>query len=329
MSGSSLYTETWLAGPDGHQFYTRTYAAPAPGPRAVILFVHGFAEHIGRYEHVHIDYPKRGITLFSFDQRGFGRTALDKEHRSKDASYGKTSWKYQSGDIEWWAKYLTKEYPGVPLFLMGHSMGGGLSIAFPTRTAPPPSPETVKLLRGVIASSPLIQLPTPKPKWLRWTGAKLATLAPYTQFPADVPAEHLSRNPAANEANLKDPLIKRVGTLRGLDDMLSGGERLLESDWQHWPKELPILFIQGTADKVTSFPATEEFFKKVPAQDKKLVPFPDAYHELVHEIDGIPAKLFEECVSWIEAHLTDNGAPQTGGEQVASTSESNVPESKL
>ena len=124
---SSLYTETWLPGPDGHQFYTRTYAAPAPGPKAIILFVHGFAEHVGRYEHVHIDYPKRGITLFSYDQRGFGRTALDKEHKSKDASFGKTSWNWQLGDIEWWAKHLSKEYPGKPLFLMGHSMVGPLA----------------------------------------------------------------------------------------------------------------------------------------------------------------------------------------------------------
>ncbi|CAL1711442.1 unnamed protein product [Somion occarium] len=303
---TSLYTEAWLAGSDGHQFYTRTYAAPAPGPKAVILFVHGFAEHVRRYEHVHIDYPKRGITLFSFDQRGFGRTALDKEHKSKDAAYGKTSWKWQLGDIEWWVKYLTKEYPDKPLFLMGHSMGGGLSLAFPTRTEPPPSQNTVKLLRGVIASSPLIRQTTPAPKVMRWAGGKLANLFPFKTFPADVPADYLSRNEAANEANLKDPLIKRIGTLRGLDDMLSGGEHLVEDDYQRWPKDLPVLFVQGTGDKVTSYKATEEFYNKIPVQDKKISLYPDAYHELVHEIDGIPAKLFEECVSWIETHLSSS-----------------------
>lgn len=113
------FVEQWLPGPDGHQFYTRTY--PATFPKAVILFVHGFAEHIARYEHAHVKYPARSITVFSFDLRGFGRTALDSTHRSKDSGYGKTSWALQMADIEHFGKYLAKEYPGVPLFLMGHS----------------------------------------------------------------------------------------------------------------------------------------------------------------------------------------------------------------
>ena len=86
-----------------------------------MLFVHGFIEHIGRYEHAHVKYPARSITVFAFDQRGFGRTALDTAHRSKDSGYGKSSWALQLADIEHFASYLRKEYPEVPLILMGHS----------------------------------------------------------------------------------------------------------------------------------------------------------------------------------------------------------------
>lgn len=300
-ASSPEYTEAWLAGFDGHQFYTRTYAAASP--KAVILFVHGFAEHVGRYENIHVNYPKHDITLFSYDQRGFGRTALDAQRRSKDSAYGKTSWKWQLSDVEHWAKQLATTYPGIPLFLMGHSMGGGLTMAYATRPAAPPSPESVKLFKGLIVSSPSILLTTPQPKFLRWTGAKLANVVPFMSFPADVKAEDLSRDPAANEANLKDPLIKRQGTLRGLDDMLSGGERLLETDWKNWPKSMPVLFVHGTDDKVTSYKATQEFHDKIDADDKKIVLYEGGYHELVHEIDGIPEKLFEEITSWVEARL--------------------------
>ncbi len=118
---TDTFKEEWMTDPEGHQFYTRTYAAPAV-PSAIILFVHGFAEHIGQYEHIHSKYPTRNITLFTFDQRGYGRTALDVAHRSKDSAYGKTNWTWQMGDIEHFATYLAKEHPGVPLFLMGHSM---------------------------------------------------------------------------------------------------------------------------------------------------------------------------------------------------------------
>ena len=113
------YIEAWLPGVGGTQFYTRTY--PATFPKAIVLFVHGFAEHVGRYEHAHVKYPTRGITLFAFDLRGYGRTALDHEKKSKDSAYGKTSWHMQMQDIEWFGRYLEKENPGVPLFLMGHS----------------------------------------------------------------------------------------------------------------------------------------------------------------------------------------------------------------
>lgn len=113
------YVEAWLPGHDGLQFYTRTY--PATFPKAVVLFVHGFAEHVGRYEHAHVQYPARSITVFAFDVRGYGRTALDTAHRSKEAAYGKTSWDWQLRDIEFWGQHLAKEYPNVPLYLMGHS----------------------------------------------------------------------------------------------------------------------------------------------------------------------------------------------------------------
>lgn len=118
---SNTYTESWLTGPQSTKFYTRTYA-PASSPRAVIVFIHGFAEHIGRYTHFHPLFAERGIAIFTFDQRGFGRTAQDVEEKSKNSAYGKTSWQDQMGDIAWALAHAKKEFPGLPVFLMGHSM---------------------------------------------------------------------------------------------------------------------------------------------------------------------------------------------------------------
>ena len=123
-ASTPAYTERWLPGYDGTQFYTRTYSAASP--RAVLLFVHGFAEHIARYEWAHGVYASKGITVVTYDQRGFGRTALDKEHKSKESAYGKTSWHDQFSDIEHWLKHVKKEHPDLPLFLMGHSMVRGV-----------------------------------------------------------------------------------------------------------------------------------------------------------------------------------------------------------
>ena len=115
------YTDEWLPGPDGLNFYTRTYS-PSASPCAVALFVHGFAEYIASYENIHAKYAAKGIILFAFDQRGFGYTALDAKHKSKWSRYGRSSQKQQLEDMEWWLKHITDAHPGLPAFLVGPSM---------------------------------------------------------------------------------------------------------------------------------------------------------------------------------------------------------------
>lgn len=121
---SAAYTEAWLSGPAATQFYTRTYLPPAgTAPRAVVVAVHGFAEHIGRYAHFHPRVAARGIAVFAFDQRGFGLTGQDTTgKRSKDSAYGKTSWREQMGDVAWALGHAGTAFAGVPVFLYGHSM---------------------------------------------------------------------------------------------------------------------------------------------------------------------------------------------------------------
>lgn len=116
------YSEAWLAGSSSTQFYTRTYT-PHESIKAAIVFVHGFAEHVGRYTHFHPLLSARGIAVFTFDQRGFGLTAQDtKGNKSKSSTYGKTCWKDQMADIEWAVEHTRKLFDNKPIFLMGHSM---------------------------------------------------------------------------------------------------------------------------------------------------------------------------------------------------------------
>ncbi|KIJ65994.1 hypothetical protein HYDPIDRAFT_110115 [Hydnomerulius pinastri MD-312] len=298
----SACTESWLAGPQETQFFTRTYIPSSPA-KAAVIFVHGFIEHIARYEHVFPTWSSRGIAVFAFDQRGFGRTALDEKGKSKDSAYAKTSWKEQLEDIEWAVQHVKEEFNGVPVFLYGHSMGGGLVLAFPTREEAPPSKETVSGLAGVIATSPLILQTKPAAKAARWIGGKASRLTPSLTIPAAVNHKDISHDDVVNQAYLKDPLVKQVGSLRGISDMLDGGEMLLGKGYAQWPKQLPLLLVHGSQDMVTSFKATEKFHDLVPAQDKKFSPYSNGFHELHNEPDGVKEKLVDECITWVEAHL--------------------------
>lgn len=296
------FTEAWLEGPSSTSFYTRTYKTESP--KAVLVFVHGFAEHIGRYGHIHPRFAEAGITVFAFDQRGFGKTALDNEHKSKNSKYGQTSWPDQFLDIEWAIKHAKETYAAnLPIFIMGHSMGGGLSLAFQTREHAPPARSTVSLLAGVIATSPLVLQAKPASKLTRWVGGKVSHLTPYILVPTDVKPETLSHDPAVGEAYIHDPLVKSSGSLRNVSDMLDGGEQLLAHNYKFWPEDLPVLFIHGSADQVSSHVATQKFYELIKAKDKTLSIYPDGYHELQNEPNGVQDKLVAECVAFILARL--------------------------
>ncbi|KIM40362.1 hypothetical protein M413DRAFT_73462 [Hebeloma cylindrosporum] len=300
---TQTYSEAWLAGPNSTQFYTRTYE-PTPHPtKAAIVFIHGFAEHIGRYTHFHPLLAARGIAVFAFDQRGFGLTGQDtKGNRSKASAYGKTCWKDQMGDIEWAVKHTQKLYEGIPVFLMGHSMGGGEVLGFATQGDKGEYKSTVSSIAGVIATSPLLEQTTPAPRLAKWIGGKLSAVMPYTLIPAAVKAEQLSRDPEVNTAYLKDPLVKQSGSLKGIHDMLTWGQTILHSRTPHWPKDLPLLLVHGTEDKVTSHKASQAFHDKLSAAKKKLSLFTGGFHELQNEPDGVKDKLAQEIVAFIEEH---------------------------
>ncbi|CCG80886.1 Serine hydrolase YJU3 [Taphrina deformans PYCC 5710] len=136
-------------------FYTRTW--PAQGTKiATVVFVHGFAEHCDRYDHVFTKVSKAGIEVFSWDQRGFGQSATNK---TAGVNGG---WPQQIADIDHFVS--TKRQEGVPQFLWGHSMGGGLTLKYaldgPHRSQ----------VAGYIASSPLIEIPPAgRPNFLKET----------------------------------------------------------------------------------------------------------------------------------------------------------------
>ncbi|OSD07714.1 lysophospholipase [Trametes coccinea BRFM310] len=312
MSGAldTGFIEEWQPGHDGVQFYTRTY--PAASPRAVLLLVHGFAEHIGRYEWAHARCAHNGITVFAFDQRGFGRTALDSAHKSKGSSYGKTDLHSQMRDIEWWLQHLRNEYPSLPIFAMGHSMGGALVLAFATRSTPPPAKDSVALLSGVIASSPLVLQHVSTSRPLRFLVDQLSKIFPNLLFDASLPNQYLSRDPEVMSALESDPLVMQKGSLKCLSDMLNAGESLYKHDYQNWPSDLPVIFLHGDADKVTSYKASREFFDKLQAKDKNFETIKDAFHELVHEPKGVKERFMDDCISWI-LERARNGRHGTNG----------------
>ncbi|KAJ7705599.1 lysophospholipase [Mycena rosella] len=299
---SKSYTESWRTGPEDTNFYVRLYTAAQP--LAILVFVHGAAEHCGRYTEMHSTLAQEHhISVFSFDLRGYGLTAADKTHKSPNSAYGKTWWPEQLDDLEWAINEAHKELgETLPVFTMGTSMGGGIVLGLMT-DLDRLDHIAVKAVRGVIGGSPTVSLTEPPPGFMIWILKQILQVSPWMLFPIRNKPEELSRNKESGEAYVNDPLVGTPGSLKGMYWMLEEGGLLLRSKYANWPKTLPVLFMHGDADPLSSYRDSKALFEKIPADNKKFVTYPGGYHELHFEPDDIREKSLEEVVDFIRSHL--------------------------
>lgn len=167
-SSAGTSSEGIIKAPDGLDLYFKRYHPSSPSlPALSVVFVHGFVEYIARYEAAFPAFSARSIELIAFDQRGFGQTA-QKAPGGWGKHYTTTNWPQQFMDVQAVVveqrKYLDDKFgkDKVPIYLLGHSMGGGISIAVFTRDASSPEHKDLEQLRtivkGVAASSPWLTL---------------------------------------------------------------------------------------------------------------------------------------------------------------------------
>ncbi|KAH9468675.1 hypothetical protein Pst134EA_009209 [Puccinia striiformis f. sp. tritici] len=246
MSSFTAQTE-WEEGPGGCSFFTKRWTPGGKESIAKLIFLHGFMEHISRYDHVFSRYAEAGIEVFAFDQRGFGETA------ARTKTQGQTSWPAGLKDADF---FVTREAAadrcnGRKVFLMGHSMGGGLAFAYTTRS--PPLQGLALITGGLVLSSPLIaQSPgvaTAGP--LIRLGSFVGAILPKLTVHVGVSAKDICRDPVIQEQYSHDPLCAPIGTFKGVGDMILGGQQLLSYDYKQYSSSLPLLAVHGTGDKVS------------------------------------------------------------------------------
>ena len=119
---------TWMQMDDGTQLFVRRWQPASGSPRAVLNIVHGMAEHSQRYGRLAGRLNAEGIEVWAADQRGHGETGTNKQN---DAGKGGLLGHSADGDgfsrvtqdIDTINRAIMKKYPGLPIFLLGHSWG--------------------------------------------------------------------------------------------------------------------------------------------------------------------------------------------------------------
>ncbi len=251
--------------------------------KALICLVHGFGEHIGRYDPFASFWAENQFGVMAFDLRGHGRS----EGKRGDTP----SMQAFLEDIRQFLALASTKFPNVPLFLYGHSMGGNLVANYVLDKKP-------DYLKGVIITSPWLRLAFSPPAIKIFLGQIVEKIYPQYTERSDMDTAGLSRDSVVVKTYRNDPLIHKSITVRLFGAITMNGEKAIR-EANHF--SLPLLLMHGKADPVTSVTASQEFGKKIKQELITEKYWDECLHELHNELnrDEILALILE----WLKQKL--------------------------
>jgi alpha-beta hydrolase superfamily lysophospholipase len=253
--------------------------------RAVTLLVHGYGEHQGRYAGLVRVLTGRGLAVYALDHRGHGRSGGPRATVLRFDDF--------LDDLRLLERRARVAHPGAPVFVFGHSMGGLIALRFALRYQDE--------LRGLALSAPALRFGESAPAVLRRLGAVVARLAPALPVPGPRPEAAgeslLSRDPEVQRAFDADPLNYHgpVQARMGYQTLQAAQEarRRVES------LRLPLLVMQGDADRYVVPAGAAELYERASSVDKTLKWWPGLRHELLNEPEGPQVRAF--LLEWLES----------------------------
>jgi acylglycerol lipase len=291
--GASLASDRFIAG-DGVALPLRAWL-PNGEPSAIVIALHGLNDYSNAFASPAQRLVAQGIAVYAYDQRGFG------------ASPRRGRWGGESAMVEdaiVAARLLRQRYRGIPLYLLGESMGGAVAII--AVTGPTPAP-----VDGVILSAPGV--------WGRQTMNVFERVGLW--FIGQMPALQFSQrslpyriHPSDNIAMLRalgaDPLVlkeARTETLTGVVDLMSAAfartSRLTA----------PVLILYGEKDEIVPRDALAAFITKLPIAARShqhVALYPNGYHLLLRDLQS--ATVLTDIVAWMH----DPGANLPSGADI-------------
>jgi alpha-beta hydrolase superfamily lysophospholipase len=279
MSIAAALQEERLESSKGIKIFVRSWH-PKAAPRAVVVICHGVNSHGGQYVWVGEQLVARDLAVYALDLRGRGRSEGERFYVEDVVDY--------VSDVAVTIAKAKSRYPGVPVFLLGHSAGGVVSSTYVLD-----HPEG---LAGFICESFAFQVPAP--------GFALAAIKGISHLAPRIPVlklrnEDFTRDPKAVEALNADPLTAHEAqpaiTVAAL---VRADERLKEE----FPKmRLPLLIMHGTDDKATVCKGSQFFYETAGSGDKTLKLYEGHYHDLLNDLGK--EQVLEDIRTWIEARV--------------------------
>lgn len=275
-----IHQESTFQGVGGYTLFSQSWL-PEGKPTAVLIIIHGVGEHSGRYHHVVDYFVPLGYAIYSYDQRGHGRSPGKRGHVNDFSEF--------RHDVRTFVNLVKTAQPERPLFIMGHSLGGLISLDYVLH-----HPQG---LSGAIISAPALGDVQLSPALLTISRI-LSRLTPGLLINGDLETDKISRIPAEISAYQNDPLVHGKGSPRIVTEVEKTNSWVMRhaADWQ-----VPLLMYHGDADAITQPQASRQFFDQITFPDKQYISYPGGYHESHNDLHK--EQTFADIKEWLAAHL--------------------------
>jgi len=265
---------------------------PSNKPRKIILIAHGMAGHGEFFVLLADKLVNKGIMIIAPDYRHHGRS---------DGKRGDLKrFKYILKDYAVLMEHIQAEYPGIPLYLLGESMGGLVSISFARFEK---HEECFSKLSGLILFAPAVKVNF---STLQWMG--IGILSPLILlarifipskgiFSARGSVEEGIKNPFHQEYDETDPHHLDKVSMRYILQLFWKLKRAIKCAKKI---EIPTLIFQGEEDPVIDPEGVRKFYKQLKSEDKEMILVEEAKHSLIS--DPVFEEKWEILFEWLEAH---------------------------
>lgn len=240
-----------------------------------MVMVHGIGEHSGRYDHIGRFFGSAGLDVIAFDNRGHGQSGGRRGHIDSFDEF--------LDDVE--DLVIERRQLGVPVVLLGHSLGGLIAATYVVNGRPPPD--------LLILSAPALGFEPPL--WQRLAAPVLSRLAPTLFVKNDIDGDLLTTDRDVGIAYRDDPIrvagsTARLGfaTLEAMASTSSALDRIT----------LPTYVLHGQADEIVR-PEHSASMADLPSVTYRR--WPGLRHECFNEPSG--PKVMAEVETWISAEL--------------------------
>lgn len=254
----------------------------AQNPCATLVIAHGLGEHSGRYGNLINWLEGKRISVYALDHRGHGRSAGTRGHVERFNDY--------VDDLSFFINGVIDENPGLPVFLLGHSMGGVIAILYALRSQ--------EKLAGLILSSPGLIPTVDAPKYKVALASFLSDYIPSLLVSNELDSNYISHDREAVAAYQNDPLVHDRISARWYTEFLKSSEECLRRANE---LTIPLFVFHGTDDRLVDFAGSIQIFDAASSRDKTKLLLEGLYHETMNEVEYEREKVLAAIAKWILA----------------------------